>query len=216
VIFGGVNPIQIDSGRKKKMFLMISETMKYFEIKTENKKTWMILVQPMLILTLKMALDYFFHSQYPKLFVSEESQKLGADQLAFDKILLFVDRILDQGNINGRFIFLESDIDGPKGNFVKDKRFIRKRIFGTSPGLQMILPRPKDGKARSIIAKNMLLEKKEGMISDVGYVGEEESDDRECREKLLNLTLLKIRNRVESLIGANSNNPIIKLEDKDN
>lgn len=60
----------------------------------------------MIILTLKMALDYYFHLQYPKLFSTEEAMKIGADQLAFDKILLFVDKILDQSNINGRFIFL--------------------------------------------------------------------------------------------------------------
>lgn len=53
-----------------------------------------------------MALDYFFHLQYPKLFFNEESVKIGADELAFDKILLFVDKVLDQSNINGRFIFL--------------------------------------------------------------------------------------------------------------
>jgi hypothetical protein len=80
---------------------------------------------------------------------------MGADELAFDKILLFVDQMLDQGSINGRFIFLESDIDGPKDGFIKDKKFIRKRIFGVSPGLHIILPEPKDGKARLMIAKNL-------------------------------------------------------------
>lgn len=60
----------------------------------------------MIILTLKMALDFFFQLQYPKLFLSEDAQKIGAHELAFDKILLFVDKILDQSNINGRFIFL--------------------------------------------------------------------------------------------------------------
>ena len=120
----------------------------------------MTLVQPMILLTLKMSLDYFFHMQYPKLFFSQQSIKVGANELAFDKILLFVDKILDQSNINGRFIFLESDIDGPKGNFMKDKKFIRIRIFGTSPGLQLILPQPKDGKARSIMAKNIQIDQK--------------------------------------------------------
>lgn len=43
---------------------------------------------------------------------------------------------------------------------MKDKKFIRKRIFGTSPSLQMILPEPKDGKARSIIAKNIQIDQK--------------------------------------------------------
>jgi len=41
-----------------------------------------------------------------------------------------------------------------KGTFLKDKEFIRNRIFGTSPGLQIILPNPKNGKARAIMAKN--------------------------------------------------------------
>lgn len=54
--------------------------------------------------------------------------------------------MFDQGNINGRFIFLESDIDGEKGNFIKDKKFIRKRIFGTSPALNLALTDPKMGK----------------------------------------------------------------------
>lgn len=42
----------------------------------ENKKAWVSLTQPMIILTLKMALDYFYHMQYPKLFLSEESLKI--------------------------------------------------------------------------------------------------------------------------------------------
>ena len=33
-VFGGVNPVQIDLTTKKKMFLIISETMEYFELKT--------------------------------------------------------------------------------------------------------------------------------------------------------------------------------------
>ena len=124
----------------------------------------MSLTQPMVILTLKMAMDYFYHEQYPKLFLTEESVKISANEVAFDKLLLFVDKILDQGSINGRFIFLESDINGPKGNFTKDKKFIMKRIFGTSPGLQLILPDPKDGKARSIMAKNIQIDQKDGTL----------------------------------------------------
>ena len=120
----------------------------------------------MIILTLKMALDYFYHQQYPKLFLTEESLKIEANEYAFDKLLLFVDKLLDQGSINGRFIFLESDIDDPKGSFTKDKKFIRKRIFGTSPGLQIILPGPKDGKAHAIMAKNIQIDQKEGTLEE--------------------------------------------------
>jgi hypothetical protein len=76
------------------------------------------------------------------------------DELAVDKVMYLIEKMFDQGNINGRFIFLESEITGAKGTFLKDKQFIGKRIFGTSPTLQIILPNPKNGKARAIIAKN--------------------------------------------------------------
>lgn len=118
----------------------------------------------MILLTLKMALDYFYHEGFPKLFLSEEALKVKANEIAYDKLLLFVEKNLDQGNINGRFVFLESDIDGPKGNFVKDKKYIRKRIFGTSPGLHLILPEPKDGKTRCIMAKNTQIDQQEGIL----------------------------------------------------
>lgn len=88
---------------------------------------------------------------------------MGVYDLTIDKILFLVEKIFDQGNINGRFIFLESDISGPKGNFLKDKQFIRKRIFGTSPALQIILPNPKNGKTRLIMAKNNQIDKQSGI-----------------------------------------------------
>ena len=124
----------------------------------ENKKLWSVLGFPLILLTLKMASHYFFSIQYPKLFRFEESIKSGANELALDKILYFIEKLFDQCNINGRFIFLESDIDGEKGNFIKDKKFIRKRIFGTSPALNLVLTDPKNGKTRSIMAKNMQLD----------------------------------------------------------
>jgi hypothetical protein len=59
---------------------------------------------------------------------------------------------------------LESDIDGEKGNFIKDKKYIRKRIFGTSPALSLMLPDPKNGRARTIIAKNMRIDQQDGTM----------------------------------------------------
>lgn len=64
---------------KKKMYIMMFETIEYFQIKVENKKTWVTLVFPMLLLTLKMAAHYFFQSQYPKIFQDEMSKKAGVD-----------------------------------------------------------------------------------------------------------------------------------------
>ena len=108
----------------------------------------------MVLLTLKMTAHYFFQSQYPRIFQDETSRKAGIDELAYDKVIHLIDKMFDQTNINGRFIFLESEITGEKGTFLKDKQFIRKRLFGTSPSLQIILPNPKNGKTRSIMAKN--------------------------------------------------------------
>ena len=84
--------------------------------------------------------------------------------------------MFDQGNINGRFIYLESDIDGEKGNFIKEKKFIRKRIFGTSPALNLVLTDPKNGKTRSIMAKNMQIDQQDGTINDQKQLKNLESD----------------------------------------
>ncbi len=67
-IFGGVNPIQIEGNMKKKMYIMMFETLEYFQIKVDNKKLWAVLVFPMVLLTLKMAANYFFAKQYLKIF----------------------------------------------------------------------------------------------------------------------------------------------------
>ena len=69
-IFGGVNPIQIESSMKKKMYIMMFETIEYFKIKIDNKKLWAILLFPMVLLTLKMATHYFFALQFTKIFQS--------------------------------------------------------------------------------------------------------------------------------------------------
>ena len=118
--------------------------------------------------------------------------------------------MFDQGNLQGRFIFLESDIDGQKGHFLKDKQYIRKRIFGTSPALNLVLTDPKNGKARSIMAKNMQIEQQHGTITDQ-LSFKTEDVDLESRQKLLNLALHKIKTRVDELKGGT--NPIINLED---
>ena len=35
--------------------------------------------------------------------------------------MYLIEKMFDQSNINGRFIFLESEITGAKGTFLKDK-----------------------------------------------------------------------------------------------
>jgi hypothetical protein len=62
----------------------------------------------MVLLILKMAAHYFFTIQYPKIFQSEDAKKLEVDELVLDKIMYLVEKLFDQGNINARFIFLES------------------------------------------------------------------------------------------------------------
>jgi hypothetical protein len=105
-IFGGVNPIQVDRLMKRKMYTMMIETLEYFEIKMESRRMWSIIGCPLLLLTLRMTSHYFFSMQYPRLFQSEETIKSKANELALDKILFFIEKLFDQGNINGRFIFL--------------------------------------------------------------------------------------------------------------
>lgn len=54
-VFGSVNPVQIDPALKHQMFLVMYESLEFFEIRLESKKLWVALCMPMLLLTLKMA-----------------------------------------------------------------------------------------------------------------------------------------------------------------
>lgn len=126
----------------------------------------------MILLTIKMAAHYFFSLQYGKIFQSQDSKKQGVDELALDKIMYLIQKMFDQSNINGRFIFLESQITGVKGTFLKDKEFIKNRIFGTSPGLHIILPNPKNGRARAIMAKNLNKQKFGSLQSEMGRISQ--------------------------------------------
>lgn len=67
--------------------------------------------------------------------------------------MFLVDNLFDQTNLSGRFTFLESDFNARNKPTLDDRKSIRKRIYGTSPMMDFILPEPRDGKARAILAK---------------------------------------------------------------
>lgn len=56
-----------------------------------------------------------------------------------DKVFNLMDKIFDETNFYGRFIFLESDFKtmSNKNNTGGDRKYMRKRLFATSPFLDM-------------------------------------------------------------------------------
>lgn len=90
--------------------------------------------------------------------------KNSMGNIAIDKILHLLDNLFDQTALNGRFTFLESDFNAKKRGSGDDRKSIRKRIFGVSVYLDFILPEPKDGKARAIMARKHESEFREGIL----------------------------------------------------
>jgi hypothetical protein len=111
------------------------------------------LYMPMILLTLKMVSEQLYRSMYPQFFEENIFVKNSIGNIAIDKIFYLIDNLFDQTALNGRFTFLESDFNARKRGSGDDRRSIRKRIFGTSAYLDFILPDPKDGKARAIMAR---------------------------------------------------------------
>lgn len=107
-----------------------------------------------------------------------------------------------------------------------DRRNIRKRIYGTSPMVNMIIPNPKNGKVRAILAKKHQLEIHQGifdtqtdlraksqpmdLLSKLNLDRKKENlhVEKKCQEKMLNVVLSKLQSKIESKLGPNQ---IIKL-----
>ena len=157
LIFGNVNPINIDSALKKQMYLSMFEILEYFSLSHDNKHTWLTLTMPMILLTLKMMADHLLKEVYP-IFFGENSFDINPiGNVATDKLLYLIQNIFDSSNLNGRFVFLES-VFNERQSLSHDRKNIRRRIYGTSPMINMIIPHPKDGKSRAIMAKKHQIE----------------------------------------------------------
>lgn len=156
---------------------------------------------------------------YPQFFEENIFVKNSVGNIAVDKILYLVDNLFDQTSLNGRFTFLESDFNSKQKGSGDDRRSIRKRIFGVSAYLDFILPDPKDGKARAIMARKHESEFREGILDLEDRTTDRklpqpshtstDKTEKECQQKMLNLVLNKLQNKIEGQLGRNE---IIRLE----
>lgn len=108
----------------------------------------------MILLTLKMCLEYFYKNHYSTFFEENQLELNPPGQVAIDKLFYLVERVFDQNNLFCRFTFLESDFKTKtqKGT-VNDRKFMQKRIFGISPFIDLLISNPQDGRSRAILAK---------------------------------------------------------------
>ena len=64
---------------------------------------------PMILLSLKMSVEYIYRNSY-LIFIDQNSSNINnPGQIAIDKIFYLIERMFDQNNLYCRLIFLESD-----------------------------------------------------------------------------------------------------------
>jgi hypothetical protein len=156
-----------------------------------------------------MVSEKIYRNSYTQFFEDSIFVKNSVGSIAIDKVMYLADNLFDQTNLNGRFTFLESNFNERQCGSVNDRKNIRKRIFGTSPILDFILPDPKDGKARSILAKKHEIEFREGIFdldnqddkpkfipNDMARLEENLAVQRECQQKMMNVVLSKLQNKI--------------------
>ena len=122
----------------------------------------MHLEMPMILVTIKMSLEYLFKNHYTVFFDATEKQTGQVLEYYFskywvgiDKIFYLIERLFDQNNLYGRFTFIESnfkDYNSYKGTS-NDRKFIQKRIFGLSPYMDILIQHPQDGRSKAIFAR---------------------------------------------------------------
>lgn len=104
-----------------------------------GNKLWNTLGFPMLLLCLKMNVEYILKTSYPVFFEENSYVSNSCGVIAMDKIFCLLDKIFDETNFFGRFTFLESDFKtlNKQGNIGNERKFLRKRLFATSPFLDL-------------------------------------------------------------------------------
>lgn len=85
---------------------MMFETLEYFSIRIDDKKLWVTLAMPMILLCLKMVCEKIYRNGYPQFFEDSIFVKNSVGSIAIDKVMYLVDNLFDQTNLNGRFTFL--------------------------------------------------------------------------------------------------------------
>lgn len=108
----------------------------------------------MFLLCIKMISEVIFKETY-KIFFEENSYDANSPgTIAMDKIFSLIDKILDESNFFGRFTFLESDFKNNKKNMAggKERKYMRKRLYATSPFIDQLIQNPLNSKTRNLLA----------------------------------------------------------------
>ena len=67
-VFGHVNPKQIEFDTKRQMFVNGYETLHYLRSQIKVQKTWVILNMPLILVCLRMLVEFYFRNNYKEFF----------------------------------------------------------------------------------------------------------------------------------------------------
>jgi len=139
-VFGQVNPIQLDVLSRKQMYVMLYELVENLKDKCAATKFWVSLAFPFVLLSLKVLTDFIFKNTYVSFFEEDSLNTNSPGVIAMDRVLHLADQMFDEGNIHGRFVFLETQIaQNMRGFESNDRGKLRSRLFSTSPYLNLLI-----------------------------------------------------------------------------
>lgn len=115
-IFGHLNSLPLDMYHMKQMFISISEIRTNLDLKYQGKRFYHVFVMPMLVLAIRIQVEYIFKNSYPHFF-SEPIHETIAMKLINDLIT----QLIDPNIFYSRFSFFESGCDAINIKYQKAK-----------------------------------------------------------------------------------------------
>lgn len=147
IVFGLINPLPVDKLSRKQMVVQILQLWNDLQQKfPKEKKLWLRLMCPMLIICFRMTIEYFFRNHYV-LFFNDDKYCLQA----FQRINLLITDIFDASEMVNHIVYWENG----EGKIQRDKKSsLKKKMFAVSPMIEYLYANPMDIKTRQIIINN--------------------------------------------------------------
>lgn len=152
-VLGHINQVPLDEYHKRQLFISITKIQSKLESSKTIKKIFTVFTMPMILLAVRVFVDYIFRSTYVK-FYEEIRHDMIMSKLLNDVITI----ILDPNMYYSRFSFFESEKDAMKLTYHKVRSSqlpkINSKIFTRSALVKSLFPVPSEGKVRAMFGHN--------------------------------------------------------------
>jgi len=154
LVFGHVNPVQPDELTRQQMIIASMEQMNLLRKRVKNTKVWSLFVMPMILLVIRMNVEFFLRNSYYSFFDNEDDAT--ACDIALEKVNFLITNMFDPNQFYSRFTFFESEIGAinkKHNEHLQENKILHKRLYGTNPYLDLFFPNPESDFVRSMLNK---------------------------------------------------------------